>query len=83
LVRVANQGNPATSPLAIDALALLGKDALPALLALLANSAFPFRNEAMLSVGQMRSIDTNAHPAVVLLIQYLSDPLLAPSSLLK
>lgn len=80
LVRVANQGKSGSSPLAIGALAHLGKDALSPLLALMTNSAFPFRNEAMMSVGTMHYLGTNAHPAVVLLIQSLSDPHLAPSA---
>jgi HEAT repeat protein len=80
LVRVANQGNSGSSPAATAALGHLGKDALPPLLALSTNSAFPFRNEAMMSVGRMHYLGTNAHPAVVLLIQSLSDPHLAPSA---
>ena len=80
LVRVANQGNSGSSPAATAALVHLGKDALPPLLALMTDSTFPFRNEAMMSVGRMHYLGTNAHPAVVLLIQSLSDPHLATSA---
>jgi hypothetical protein len=77
LVRVANHATPGSSSLAADALALLGKDALVPLFALMTNSACPIRDEAMWSVGQMHYLGTNAHPAVVLLIQHLHDPHLA------
>jgi hypothetical protein len=80
LVRIANRGYSGSSPAAIAALAHLGKDALPPLLAFITNNAFPFRHEAMISVGRMRYLGTNAHPAVVLLIKSLSDPHLAPNA---
>jgi hypothetical protein len=84
LVRVANQGNPPTSPLATTALAFLGKDALPPLLALMTNSTWMVRKEAtssaMQSVVQIQDLNTNRKPGVVLLMRYLSDPRLAPSA---
>jgi hypothetical protein len=80
LVRVANHGNSASSRAATIALAHLGKDALVPLLTLIVNSASPVRDEAMWSVARMHYLGTNAHPAVVLLIQYLNDPQLAPSA---
>jgi hypothetical protein len=84
LVLVANQGNPATSPLATSALSHLGKDALPPLLALMTNSSWLLRKEAtmsaMRSVVQMQDLDTNTNAGVAVLIQYLCDPRLAPSA---
>jgi HEAT repeat protein len=84
LVRVANQGNPASSLAATAALASLGKDALLPLLALMTNSPSVLGKvvamSAVRSLGQTQHLGTNAHLAVVLLIQYLSDPLLAPSA---
>lgn len=81
LVRVANQGNSASARAATLALAYLGVDALEPLLVLTTNRAFLLSNEAMMSamvcVGRMQHLPTNAHPAVVLLIQYLANPDLA------
>jgi HEAT repeat protein len=84
LLRVADQGNPASSYLATSALAFLGKDGLLPLLALMTNSPSMLGKEATMSavrsLSQTQYLGTNAHPAVVLLIKYLSDPLLAPSA---
>ena len=53
LLRVENQGNPASSPAATQALAYLGKDALPPLVALITNTnnTFSYINTKVGSVG--------------------------------
>ena len=74
LVELARKGEPWRSPAALSALGYLGKDALPPLLAFAADPRFPFRNEAMGALGAMHYIGTNAHPAVLWLIESLDDP---------
>ncbi len=80
LVRVANQGNPGSSPAATAALAYLGKDGLLPLLALMTNSSSLVRYQANLSAPQMEYLGTKARPGVVMLIHYLGDPDVATSA---
>jgi hypothetical protein len=77
LVRIANEGKTPSSELAIGALSYLGKDALPPLLSMITNTDLQIRRDAFSSLSQMRYLGTNAHPAVVLLIQCLQNPGLA------
>jgi HEAT repeat protein len=74
LVELARKGEPWRSPAAVAALGYLGKEALPPLLALAEDPHFPFRKEAMASLGEMHDIGTAARPAVVWLIESLEDP---------
>ena len=79
LARVASEGKRPSSEAAFEALTCLGKDALPPILSMITNTAFPFglRHRAVSSLGQMGYLGTNAHPAVVLLIRCLDEPSLA------
>lgn len=74
LLRVAHGGNKASAETATAALGYLGKDALPPLLVLATNRTFQFRGEAMVALGQMGYLGTNAHPAVLFFIRCLEDP---------
>jgi hypothetical protein len=72
LVQIAKAGKQGSAELAISALAYLGKDALPPLLALATNKV-PGA-DPLPAIGKMGYLGTNAHPAVLFLIQRLEDP---------
>jgi hypothetical protein len=74
LVRVARNGNGWSAKAATAALGYLGKDALQPLLTLAGDRGFQCHGEAMVAIGEMRYLGTNAHPAVVFLLQMLKDP---------
>jgi hypothetical protein len=82
LARVASERKSPSSEFAFMALGYLGKDALPPLLSMVTNTAFPptLRLEALSSLGQMGHLGSDAHTAVVLLILCLDDPGLAPTA---
>jgi hypothetical protein len=74
LVRMARSGNVESAKSATLALGYLGKNALQPLLTLAGDWEFPCRGEAMVAISDMRSLGTNAHPAVVFLLQMLKGP---------
>lgn len=80
LERVAHGADRLSAAAAITALGYVGPEGLRPLLSMITNSAFPLRKEAMGSLSQMRYLGANAHPAIVLLIQSLGDPDLAPAA---
>ena len=80
LVRLAHQGDADSARAAIAALGYLGKDALPPLFSMITNNEYMLKNEAMTSLSQMGYLGTNAHPAIVFLIQCLGEEDLAPAA---
>jgi HEAT repeat protein len=72
LVRVATNGQ-VTASAAVMALGYIGPDALPVLLAFAEDRAFKYRVDAIVAIGHMPYLGTNAHSTVLCLTNCLKD----------